>query len=272
MTLQEIRSLVASREWFHSIDLGNGIVTPGSCTPDYLKFFMQQVRFPDRFERLRVLDIGAYDGFFSFEAERRGAAHVTAIDVNPIDCRCMKIAHEVLESRVEYHHMSVYNLDPGVIGTFDVVFFFGVYYHLRYPLLALDQIWNVVRPGGYVLVETHVIDKQFVLADGSTTDLESIDPRLTEIPLYRFYRLNELNPVDYSNWFGGNIEAIRQGLLSAGFEPEVLTSWKNGTASRAAFRARRKEGRQEFRIQTYEGTDFDYAPDGSWRVNWYTHQ
>ena len=268
----DVQALVASKDWFHSIDLGHGIVTPGSCTPAYLSFFLDQVRFPQRFDGLRVLDIGCYDGFFSFEAERRGAAHVTAIDIHPIDLRAMKVAHDVLNSRVEYHHTSVYNLDPTVLGTFDVVFFFGVLYHLRYPLLALDQIWTVLRPGGYAIVETHVIDEQFVLADGSTTTLARIDRRLTKTPIFRFYRLDELNSGDYSNWFGGNIEAIRESLASAGFEPEHLASWKNGPFHRAAFRAKRKEGRQEFRIQTYEGTEFDYAPDGTWRVHWYTHK
>ena len=117
-----------------------------------------------------------------------------------------------------------------------------------------------------------MIDEQFVLADGSTVDLKSIDPRLTQVPLYRFYRLNELNAADYSNWFGPNIEAVRQSLLSAGFGPEFLASWKLGSANRAGFRAARKEGIQEFRIKTYEGTEFDYNADGTWRVHWHTQK
>ena len=146
MLAEAARALVASREWFHTIDLGHGLVTPGSCTPEYLELFMRNLQFPERFDGLRVLDIGAYDGFFSFEAEKRGAAHVTAVDVHPFDCRSMKIAHDILGSRVEYHHVSVYDLDPALLGTFDVVFFFGVFYHLRYPLLAFDHIWRMLKP------------------------------------------------------------------------------------------------------------------------------
>ena len=54
-----------------------------------------------------VLDIGAYDGFYSFEAERRGAARVLATDSWTWNWpgsdarRNFDLAHDVLESKVE---------------------------------------------------------------------------------------------------------------------------------------------------------------------------
>ena len=72
-----------------------------------------------------------------------------------------------------------------------------------------------------------------VLADGSAVDLKEIDPRLIDVPIYRFYRYNELNKADYSNWFGGNVAAVMESLGSAGFTPQLLGTWRN----RAAFKA-----------------------------------
>ena len=71
-------------------------------------------------------------------------------------------------------------------------------------------------------VETHVIDHHFVLGDGSVVELATIDRRLLDVPLYWFYRFNELNKADYSNWLGGNVLAVKESLASAGFAPELL--------------------------------------------------
>src|SRR5438132_14127055 len=77
MTPDEILREVARVRWFHRIDLGNGIVTPGEDnTPEKLA----TLGMPDDLSGVSVLDIGAWDGFFSYEAERRGARRVLATD------------------------------------------------------------------------------------------------------------------------------------------------------------------------------------------------
>jgi tRNA (mo5U34)-methyltransferase len=263
LTVSEKNELVASRTWWHSIDVGDGIVTPGAVEPSYQEFLLKTLRLPEDMKGLRVLDVGTYDGFFAFECERRGA-EVVAIDVHPEDTRCFALAKHLLGSRVRYHHMSVYDLQEDLLGgSFDLVLFLGVYYHLRHLFIALDNLWKITR--GEVRVETHVIDHHFVLNDGSVEELASIDPRLTEVPIYRFYRLNELNKVDYSNWFGGNIAAMMESLSSAGFTPELLGTW----SSRAAFRAVKNPATpREWEIGSYEGTRFTLHPDGSWTSHW----
>src|SRR6204780_4689052 len=65
--------------WWHSIDLGDGLVTPGHKTPDVLARELEALRLPDVRGR-SVLDIGGWDGFFAFEAERRGARRVAVLD------------------------------------------------------------------------------------------------------------------------------------------------------------------------------------------------
>ena len=101
-----------------------------------------------------VLDIGAWDGFFSFEAERRGAARVVAADYyawhgigwgTHQGKAGFTLARECLGSRVEDLDIDVMDLSPERVGTFDVVLFLGVLYHLRHPLLALERIASVTR-------------------------------------------------------------------------------------------------------------------------------
>src|SRR5207247_11262810 len=65
--------------WWHSIDLGLGVVTNGFKTREGLKNELESLRLPDLKDKT-VLDIGAWDGFYSFEAEGRGARRVVALD------------------------------------------------------------------------------------------------------------------------------------------------------------------------------------------------
>ena len=77
MNINELKQEVEKIEWWHKIDLGNGIITPGKVnTFEKLK----RIGLPDDLTGKSVLDIGAWDGFYSFEAERRGASRVVAID------------------------------------------------------------------------------------------------------------------------------------------------------------------------------------------------
>lgn len=257
-TRAEKLRLIQTRSWYHSIDLGDGIVTPGRLTLPHLKQMLQYLNFPDSFEGLTVLDVGAWDGFFSFEAERRGAKRVVALDLNPPDYYGFAIAKELLQSRVEFVQGSVYTLSPEIHGSFDVVFFFGVFYHLRYPLLALDRIHQVSRQ--YVLLETNFMDNALILADRTAVPLAQIDQCLTEIPLYRFYRYDELNPGDFSNWFSPNRRAVEDALWTAGFRPEFLAAW----GDRIAFKGTRLNGIPEYLLETYEGLQWVKHADGSW--------
>ena len=73
MTPEDKRRLVGTRsDWFYSLDVGDGIVTPGVVSTDYEQHLLRMLQLPDRLDGLRVLDIGTYDGFWAFECERRG--------------------------------------------------------------------------------------------------------------------------------------------------------------------------------------------------------
>ena len=258
MTREEKVRRIQSRTWYHSIEIEPGIVTPGSLSSQTLQRMLEYLQFPASLAGLSVLDIGAWDGFYSFEAERRGAKRVVAYDLSPADYFGFATAKELLQSNVEYRQGSAYDLRAEIVGTFDVVLFLGVLYHLRYPLLALDRIRDVCM--GYLLLETHFLDNNLLMNDGTSVPLVGIDSRLAAIPLYRFYRSNELNK-DFSNWFSPNRQAIEDGLWTAGFEPGRLAEW----GDRVAYKATRMETVPEYLQGTYEGFKFVAEPGGGHR-------
>ncbi len=199
-----IRSQIAQEDyWFLQIDLGNGIVTPGWSRPkeDKLPVF----GLPDDMSGMRVLDIGCAEGFFSFEAERRGAREVIAIDPFPASIRRFNICRNALNSNVIGIVGSVYDLDPRSFGTFDLVMFFGVLYHLRHPLLALEKIEAVT--GRTMLMQTRSFQSS----------------SLKDEPLARFYRDGVQSgpgdaPIhDPSVFWEPNASCIREMLLHVGF-------------------------------------------------------
>jgi tRNA (mo5U34)-methyltransferase len=136
--------------WFHKMELAPGLVTPGWSDPRVDK--LPHFGLPERLDGLRVLDVGCADGFFSFEAERRGASEVIAIDSSPDSVRRFNISRAALGSQATAFLANVYDVNRRQFGTFDVVLFYGVLYHLRHPLLALEKLEAVCT--GTLLLQT----------------------------------------------------------------------------------------------------------------------
>lgn len=110
--------------WWHTIDLGEGVITPGSKTADWLALELESLHLPSMQGRT-VLDIGVWDGFMSFEAERRGASRVMALDhyVWSLDFKAqqqyIQECHETGVSPKPYHEVQgIWWPDtlPGKIG------------------------------------------------------------------------------------------------------------------------------------------------------------
>jgi tRNA (mo5U34)-methyltransferase len=181
--------------WWHSIDLGNGLITPGVRKLEQLRENYARFKLPDDLTGKRVLDIGCWDGFYSFEAERRGAEVVAVDRFHP---EKFFEAHHLLNSRVEFHKMSVYQLSPETLGTFDIVFFLGVLYHLRHPLFALEKVCSVTS--GFAIIESQVIDGMLSIPT----------------PVMEFYEMDELAG-QYDNWWRPNSLCLTKLTNSAGF-------------------------------------------------------
>lgn len=168
--------------WYHTIDLGNGLVSKGHF--DH-RSVVGRYGIPRSLEGKTALDVGTGDGFFAFEMERRGAERVVAIDVARVgDCDWVprmrsrigglddvqswpdhfRMAHAMRNSRVEYRYCSVYDLSPYTVGTFDIVFCGSLLVHLQSPLLALQRIRSVTRE--MAVIETAVDEHGETLLPG----------------------------------------------------------------------------------------------------------
>jgi tRNA (mo5U34)-methyltransferase len=190
-----------------SIDLGNGAVTNGRKP---LSVITQQADlvFKDGISgKKSVLDIGAWDGAFSFEAERRGASDVLATDwwcwVGPGWGRkgAFEFARRQLGARVRDLTADILELDVNKIGAFDVVLLLGVIYHVKNPLQILEHVAQFVK--GSLVLETLILNR--------------FDPK----PVAEFFA--EGFAGDGSNWWAPNQSCMRDLLKAAGFRRVEVT-------------------------------------------------
>ncbi|MDQ6677335.1 MAG: class I SAM-dependent methyltransferase [Acidobacteriota bacterium] len=200
--VQSLVSDLATLGWYHSMELPTGEVIPGLQTIEQLKARLAQFPIPQDLAGKRVLDIGAWDGWFTFEMERRGAS-VVAVDLSP-NTRFLK-ARDLMGSQAEYHIMDVLDLSPERLGLFDIVLFFGVLYHLKHPLLALERVCAMSTD--LVLVESYVSDSSVA------------DP----VPRMEFYEFDELCG-QFDNWVGPNTACLLAWCRTAGFARVSLNS------------------------------------------------
>jgi len=195
--------IAAEKHWFHRMELRQALETPGWSDParEKLPYF----GLPDRLDRMRVLDIGCAEGFFSFEAERRGAREVVAIDAYPDSVRRFNICRAALGAQATAYLCNVYDLAPRTFGTFDLVMCFGVLYHLRHPLLALERIHSVCT--GRLLLQT------------LSTDI----PANSDVPYARFYPAGmqsgpqEAPMFDPTVFWVPNVACVAAMVTSVGF-------------------------------------------------------
>jgi len=200
---QELVRKVGRLSWFHSIDFGNGIVAPGQTPLEYLKA-KADICFRGGVAGRSVLDVGCWDGYYSFEAKRRGAARVVATDQfvwSRGHREAFELARSQLAPDLEAIDIDVHDINESSLGRFDIVLFLGVFYHLRNPFLALESLAKVCK-------ETMVVE----------TQLDAMElPR----PAMIFYPGRELAD-DPTNWWGPNVSCVQAMLHDLGFECEVI--------------------------------------------------
>jgi tRNA (mo5U34)-methyltransferase len=134
--------------WFHNLHLPGGVQTaPNHYFGDFptFKWIQFSKKIPADLTGWTALDIGCNAGFYSFELAKRGA-DVLGIDLDPHYLKQAKWAagEMKLKGRVRFKQMQVYDLAQ-LKKNFDIIIFMGVFYHLRYPMLALDIVTQKVN-------------------------------------------------------------------------------------------------------------------------------
>jgi tRNA (mo5U34)-methyltransferase len=216
------REVQAHPFWYHTMDLAPGVTTPGWFD---LRPVVDKMPWPD-VRGKRCLDIGTFDGFLAFELERRGAAEVHAIDIEdherwdwPADARPevvgtdnrapafrgpkkgdgFRLAARILDSKVQWHPLSMYDLNPDLLGMFDVITCGTLLLHLRDPVRALEAVRSVCR--GHLLSSEQIELGLSVVHRGK--------------PVFRLRGSGE-----ECQWWLANASGHMRLLISAGFEIE----------------------------------------------------
>jgi tRNA (mo5U34)-methyltransferase len=205
---------VARVNWYHTMELPGGIVTPGRYDT---RAVPRRLPFPASLTGMRCLDVGTADGFWAFEMERRDAHEVVALEVSHAGSwdwpapgpsgthrrngpdnaeRAFSIAAEALRARARPVEMTVYDLSPGRVGQFDFVFVGSLLLHLRDPVGALTAIRSVTRG-------------ELLSADSVSIWMSLAAPR---------FAAASLRAVGDPTWWTPNVAGHRRLLRAAGFE------------------------------------------------------
>lgn len=217
LTESEIRRKVGELgPWFHNINLGGVMTAPDHFLGDYpsIKWRRFAHSIPDDLEGRSVLDIGCNGGFYAIEMKRRGAGLVVGIDSDPDYLRQARFAAEVCGVDLDLRRMSVYEI-ARLGRRFDLVLCMGVFYHLRYPLLALDLLYE------HVVGDTMVF--QSMLRGSGGVEPVARDYPFTETSIFDRESYPKLHFVEHeycgdpTNWWIPNRACIEALLRSAGF-------------------------------------------------------
>jgi tRNA (mo5U34)-methyltransferase len=193
--------LAVVKHWHHKFEVIPGVWTSGSYDP---RFMLDLLDLPEDLVGRRVLDIGPSDGFFSLALRRRGAK-VTAVDYRPMDLHGFGAMAKVTGLDFDYRQMNLYDIRRRDFGTFDIVLFLGVLYHLPDMLRAFAVIREVCD--GQLFVETHC------------------DTELPEnIAAARYYRSDTLHG-DHTNFWSPNLRCVTDMLYDAAFDVAKTEAW-----------------------------------------------
>jgi tRNA (mo5U34)-methyltransferase len=206
------------KPWFHNLHLSKGVQTaPHHFFGDFPKFKWEQFKstIPKNLTGWTALDIGCNAGFYSFELAKRGA-NVLGIDLDPHYLKQAKWAAKQLrlQDKVSFKQMQVYDI-ARIKKKFDIIIFMGVFYHLRYPMLAMDIV-------------TQKVNKMLVFQTLTMPGEEVFDVK----PDMDIYRRNDMlkrgwpkmafieNKLagDPTNWWAPNHSCILAMLRSCGLE------------------------------------------------------
>ena len=205
------RQLVRGRSWHHDFEIVPGVRTQGTYAPSGL---WRELELPQDMSGISLADVGASNGFFSFEAHRRGA-RVVAFDFRHKDKSGFGLAQYIngLDA-IEHHHANVLSISSEQYGKFDVVLALGLLYHVSDPYLALANCAGLSNDR--LFLESYCIDK---LLPGELAS----EPVMRFIPdCTRFPEHGQVN-ADRSNFWGFTSICLKLMLEDVGFAVERMS-------------------------------------------------
>ena len=211
------RKIKALGPWFHNLHLPDGTQTLPNhfLGGDFPTFKWREIQsaIPTRLDGWRVLDVGCNAGFYTFELAKRGAS-VVGIDVDPRYLAQAKWAAEQfgMSERVEFRQMEVYEIARSD-EKFDLVWFMGVFYHLRYPLLALDLLAQRTRR--LMMFQTLTMPGDSVYEPQPDYPIENRTP-LLESGWPKMAFVEHRFSADPTNWWIANHAGVEAMLRSSG--------------------------------------------------------
>ena len=210
--------------WFHNIRIHGLQTAPDHALGDYpaVKWSSLGEAIPQDLAGRSVLDIGCNAGFYSVELKRRNAGRVLGIDTEELSLKQARLVREELNLDIEYRNCSAYDV-TSIPEQFDMVLFMGIFYHLRYPLYALDRVVQMIRPGGLLVFQTlfrphrEAEERAPVAPDYPFWEEEIFsDPAF---PHMRFFEHQFAG--DRTNWWIPNRQGVEAMLRSAGLSIEA---------------------------------------------------
>lgn len=233
----EAQAIVDARTWFHSFEVLPGVWTPGRTDrldPSHVLSTLHGL--PESLAGKRALDIGTLDGPYAFELERRGA-EVVGLDIQDPDRMGFNTAKTLLGSKVSHVQANVYELTAHFApNSFDIVLFFGVWYHLKNPLLAFEQINAVLASDGELLAEGECLISHMEFSGPPSVSELAKSP----IPLSIFY--SDGYKGSDENWFVPNEACVKAWLKGTSFSLLSSSLEHDGAHQRMRVNARKQSG------------------------------
>lgn len=215
MKYNELKEAAEKIQWWHSIPLvsdeGETYVTKGYVNHCTEEIATNRFGMPESLEGKTVLDIGCWDGYFSFLAEKRNAKSVFGIDMlqgcshKEQGTEGFEFARKVLDSKVGFEKKSLEEYAQSTDNQFDVVFYYGVLYHVENPIAELKHLSKVTKE--YALIETAISQKNDI-----------------QRPFWEFLNGFDSDPTNF--WYP-NLMGLASTLLFVGFT-KVEVIWNDG--------------------------------------------
>lgn len=221
---------LVGRSCYHKYEVEPGFFTPGQFLDVEPKRCLDELGVPQNLVGRRALDIGAWDGPYTFELERRGA-QVTALDIQDPDITVFNAVKEIKNSSATFVRGGVYDALPETLGTFDLVLFAGVYYHLKNPVLSLQRIRRLLKDGGILFIEgasatDYLAEELNKVLGPPKSSRHTTAEILDRLPISVFdidHRIYE----SWTNWWFPTTRCLEAVLLDSGFRNVNVELKKN---------------------------------------------